>query len=205
LRRLNVDHIDLYQMHVPDDQTPIDETLSALDSLIQSGKVRYIGSSKFSGWQIANAEWVARTRGFTKFISAQFKLSILDLLKADELLSACQHFGVGALPYSPLANGILTGKYRRDEPPPPDSRLADEQYSREFGRIPWNKLDALRSFAQEMSLSMTDIAIGSLIASPTVSSVIAGVTSVDQLVANAEAVNWLPSARELDRLRTALR
>lgn len=204
LRRLDVDFIDLYQMHVPDPQTPMEETLSALDSLVQAGKVRYIGSSKFSGWQIANAEWLARTSSGARFTSAQLRLSVLDLFEQTDLLSVCQHFGIGVLPYSPLANGLLTGKYRRDELPAPTSRLSSEQYRHEFERAPWDTLDALRSLAQEMSLSMTEIAIGSLLASPIVSSVIAGVTSVDQLVANVEAASWLPSPPELDRLKVAL-
>lgn len=204
LRRLGVEHIDLYQVHVPDIRTPIEETLSTLDSLVRSGKVRYVGSSKFSGWQIADADWVARTSGFTRFISAQFRLSLLDLFEQADLLTGCGHFGVGVLPYSPLANGLLTGKYRRNQSPVRGNRLSDERYLHEFQRAPWDKLDALRSIAREMSRPMTDVAIGSLLAYPTISSVIAGVTNVDQLVANAEASNWQPTAVDLDKLRAAL-
>ncbi len=114
LRRLGTDHIDLYQMHTPDAETPIDETLSALDDLVRAGKVRYLGNSNFTGWQIADADWTARTHGRTPFISAQNEYSWLKRGVEADVVGACERFGLGLLPFFPLASGLLTGKYRRE-------------------------------------------------------------------------------------------
>ena len=119
LRRLQTDHIDLYQLHVPDHVTPIEETLAALTDLVHQGKVRYIGCSNFAGWQVADADWTARTAGLERFVSAQNQYSLLDRTAEDELVPACEAFGLGMLPYFPLEYGLLTGKYRRGEPAPP--------------------------------------------------------------------------------------
>ncbi|MGH9205611.1 MAG: aldo/keto reductase, partial [Acidimicrobiales bacterium] len=123
LRRLGTDWIDLYQYHVPDGITPVEETLSALDELVIQGKVRYLGSSNFAAWQVADADWVARTAHQNRFISAQNNYSLLDRRIESELVPACLRFGVGILPYFPLANGLLSGKYERGKSPPADSRL----------------------------------------------------------------------------------
>ena len=123
LRRLETDHIDLYQMHEPDPATPIDETLAALDDLVRSGKVRYLGNSNFAGWQIADADWTARAGNRTPFISAQNRYSLLHREPEAEVLLACQHFGLGFLPFFPLDSGLLSGKYRRGEAPPAGSRM----------------------------------------------------------------------------------
>src|SRR4051812_44962060 len=130
LRRLGTDHIDLYQMHEPDAATPIDETLSALDDLVRSGKVRYLGNSNFSGWQIADADWTARAAGHTPFISAQNQYSLLHRGFEDEVVPACERFGLGLLPFFPLDSGLLSGKYRRGQAPPEGTRLAQERYQR---------------------------------------------------------------------------
>ncbi|MGH2443703.1 MAG: aldo/keto reductase, partial [Chloroflexota bacterium] len=124
LDRLGEDYIDLYQMHGPDEGTPIEETLSALNDLVREGKVRYIGSSNFAGWQIADAAWTARVNHWTPFVSAQNQYSLLDREVEREVIPACEHFGQGMLPYLPLASGMLTGKYRRGQPPPSGTRLA---------------------------------------------------------------------------------
>ena len=113
LRRLQTDHIDLYQLHVPDDVTPIEETLAALTELVREGKVRYIGCSNFSGWQVADADWTARTSGLERFVSAQNRYSLLDRDLEEEVVPACEHFGLGVLPFFPLEYGLLTGKYTR--------------------------------------------------------------------------------------------
>ncbi len=118
LRRLRTDYIDLYQMHRPDPATPVEETLSALDALVAAGKVRYLGSSNFAGWQIAEAAWLARTNGWTRFISAQNEYSLLDRSIEQEVVPACAADGVGILPYFPLASGMLSGKYQRGMPGP---------------------------------------------------------------------------------------
>src|SRR4051794_6516036 len=124
LRRLGTDWIDLYQLHHPDPVTPIDETLAALSELVAEGKVRYIGSSQFAGWQVADADWAARTAGNERFISAQNKYSLLDRVAEDELVPACEHLAIGILPYFPLESGLLTGKYKRGEVAPDGTRLA---------------------------------------------------------------------------------
>jgi aryl-alcohol dehydrogenase-like predicted oxidoreductase len=199
LRRLRTDWIDLYQLHRPDGVTPIEETLAALGELVREGKVRYIGSSNLSGWQIANADWVARTRGFERFISAQNNYSLLDRRVEFEVVPACEHFGLGVLPYFPLASGLLTGKYRRGEDPPAGTRLAA------WGRAAlsddrFDVVEKLQSYADERSVTLLDVAIGGLAAQPTVGSVIAGATSADQVRANVAAGAWTPSAEDLRAL-----
>jgi aryl-alcohol dehydrogenase-like predicted oxidoreductase len=123
LKRLGADYVDLYQMHTPDPDTPIEETLRALDDLVTAGKVRYIGNSNFNGWRIADADWIARSGHLTRFVSAQNNYSILDRGVAAEVIPACERFGLGLLPWFPLAAGLLTGKYRRGEPAPEGTRL----------------------------------------------------------------------------------
>jgi aryl-alcohol dehydrogenase-like predicted oxidoreductase len=195
LRRLRTDYIDLYQIHTPDPVTPIEETLSALDELVAQGKVRYIGHSNFSGWQLADAACVAREHGTTGFVSAQNRWSLLERNSEAEVVPAARHYGLGVLPYFPLANGLLTGKVRRGQAPPEGSRLADR---REY--ITDRKLDlveALIDWAQQHGVTILDVAIGGLAAQPGCSSVIAGATSPEQVKANAAAAAWTPSAGEL--------
>src|SRR5688572_29798481 len=173
LRRLGTDYIDLYQIHRPDPVTPIAETLSALDDLVRAGKVRYLGSSNFSGWQVADAAWTARTAHTTPFISAQNEYSLIERNADDDLLPACDAYGVGLLPYFPLGNGLLTGAYRRDAMPS-DSRLTQQRYADYVANAPWDVIEAVAGFAEERGLSMVDVSIGALIAKPVVGSVIAG-------------------------------
>jgi aryl-alcohol dehydrogenase-like predicted oxidoreductase len=202
LRRLATHYIDLYQIHQPDALTPIEETLSALDDLIRAGKVRYVGSSNFAGWRAADAAWVARTAHLTPFVSAQNEYSLLNRAVEADLVPACERFGVGLLPYFPLASGLLTGKYRRDSPPPPGSRLAGDLWARRHADAPWDVIEQLERYARERSLSILDVAIGGLAAKPTVASVIAGATTPDQVRANATAGNWTPSPEDLAQLDT---
>jgi aryl-alcohol dehydrogenase-like predicted oxidoreductase len=202
LRRLDTDYIDLYQMHQPDALTPIEETLSALDDLIRAGKVRYPGSSNFAGWRVADAAWVARTAHLTPFVSAQNEYSLLNRAVETDLVPACERFGVGLLPYFPLASGLLTGKYRRDSPPPPGSRLAGDLWARRHADAPWDVIEQLERYARERSLSILDVAIGGLAGKPSVASVIAGATTPDQVRANATAANWTPSPEDLAQLDT---
>lgn len=199
LKRLGTDHVDLYQVHEPDPATPIAETLAALDDLVRAGKVRYLGSSNFAGWQVADAAWTARTAHSTPFISAQNEYSLLERGVEVDLVPACEAYGVGLLPYFPLANGLLTGKYRQDAIPE-GSRLSQDRYVGFLARAPWGVIDALNEFAQARSLSMVDVAIGALAAKPTVGSVIAGATSPDQVRANAAATDWIPTDSELAEL-----
>jgi aryl-alcohol dehydrogenase-like predicted oxidoreductase len=200
LRRLRTDHIDLYQYHVPDGITPVAETLAALDELILAGKVRYVGSSNFAGWQVAQADHVAAGLGAERFISAQNEYSLLDRRAEAELIPACEAYGVGVLPFFPLANGLLTGKYSRDVPPAAGTRLGDRK--RELhAAAPWDLLDRLGRYAADRGLKMIDVAVGGLAAQRAVASVIAGATSPEQVRANARAGQWEPSAADLAELR----
>ncbi|MBE1485120.1 aryl-alcohol dehydrogenase-like predicted oxidoreductase [Plantactinospora soyae] len=206
LRRLGTDHIDLYQFHEPDPGTPIEETLSALDDLVRAGKVRYLGNSNFAGWQIADADWTARTRGLTPFVSAQNEYSLLRRDVEAEVVPAAQRFGLGLLPFFPLADGLLTGKYRRGTTPPADSRLAgaSPRYAARLASAPWGTIEAIEKYAGERGLSTVEVAIGGLAAQPAVTSVIAGATTPEQVRANAGAARWQPTPEDLTALRALL-
>lgn len=195
LDRLRTDHVDLYQYHFPDRTTPIEETLAALLELVHEGKVRYLGSSNMAGWQVADADWVARDGGLTPFVSAQNEYSLLERSPDRELIPACARYGVGLIPYFPLASGLLTGKYRRGEPPPDGSRLADRPDR--LTDDAFDRLEGLEKFAAERGVTMLDVAIGWLLARPQVASVIAGATRPDQVRANVAAASWIPTQEDL--------
>jgi aryl-alcohol dehydrogenase-like predicted oxidoreductase len=201
LRRLRTDHIDLYQLHTPDPVTPIAETIAALDELVREGKVRYIGHSNLSGWQIADAAHVAAEMGATPFVSAQNHWSLLERGAEADVVPAARHFGLGVLPFFPLANGLLTGKIRRGQGPAPGTRLADRE-----GYITEDKLDrveALAGWAAGQGVTLLDVAIGGLAAIPGCTSVISGAMSKEQVKSNAAAGEWIPSPEQLadiDRL-----
>jgi aryl-alcohol dehydrogenase-like predicted oxidoreductase len=200
LRRLRTDWIDLYQLHRPDPATPIEETLSALDDLVHEGKVRYIGSSNFTGWQVAEAEWVSRTRGYERFVSAQNNYNWLHRGIEADLVPALEHYQIGLLPYFPLASGLLTGKYRRGQPPPAGSRI--QMWGREsvLTDATFDIVEKLESFAVEHGVSLLDLAIGGLAVKPAVSSVIAGATSREQVARNVAAAAWRPAPSDLAAL-----
>ncbi|OPG02505.1 aldo/keto reductase [Microbispora sp. GKU 823] len=198
LRRLKTDWIDLYQLHFPDPSTPIEETLSVLTDLVREGKVRYVGSSNFASWQVTDADWIARTGGFERFVSAQNEYSLLDRRVEKELVPALLHHGVGLLPYFPLANGLLTGKYRRGEEPPAGTRLAGRPQYLTDARF--ELVERLREFAERQGVSLLDVAIGGLLAQPAVSSVIAGATRPEQIKANVAAAAWRPDEAALKEL-----
>jgi aryl-alcohol dehydrogenase-like predicted oxidoreductase len=200
LRKLRTDWIDLYQLHRPDELTPIEETLSALSDLVREGKVRYLGHSNFAGWQAAEAEWVARTRGYERFVSAQNEYSLLKRGIEDDLVPALEHYEVGLLPFFPLASGLLTGKYRRGEDAPDGSRLQSWGMQSSLTDQTFDTLEALEAFATAREVSLLDVAIGGLAAQPAVASVIAGATSPAQVKANVEAAEWDPSAADLAQL-----
>ncbi|MFF0317333.1 aldo/keto reductase [Micromonospora sp. NPDC005252] len=205
LRRLGTDHIDLYQMHEPDPGTPIDETLAALDDLVRDGKVRYLGNSNFAGWQIADADWVASSNGRARFISAQNHYSLLERSVEAEVIPACERFGLGMLPFFPLANGLLTGKYKRSGQPPAGSRLSGGgRYADRLAAADWDTIEAIEAYAAERGLTMLQVAIGGLAAQPAVTSVIAGATTPEQVYANAAAGTWEPSDDDLAALRAIL-
>jgi aryl-alcohol dehydrogenase-like predicted oxidoreductase len=204
LRRLDTDYIDLYQIHTPDAATPIDETLAALDDLVRSGKVRYLGNSNFAGWQIADADWTARTTGRTPFISAQNEYSLLNRGVEADVLPACEHFGLGFLPFFPLASGLLSGKYRRGEKPAEGTRLSLDRYERVLAGADWDTIEALIAYGKERGHSLLEVAIAGLAAQPAVTSVIAGATTADQVHANAAAGAWIPTAEDLAALEEIL-
>ena len=198
LRRLRTDYLDLYQIHTPDPVTPVAETLAALGELVAEGKVRYLGHSNFTGWQIADAAHVARAAGLVPFVSAQNHWSLLERGAEAEVVPAARHFGLGVLPYFPLANGLLTGKVRRGQAPPPGSRLAGRP-----GYLTESKLDrveALIAWAARRGRSVLEVAVGALAAQPGCASVIAGATSPEQVKANAAAGDWIPTAADLAEL-----
>jgi aryl-alcohol dehydrogenase-like predicted oxidoreductase len=194
LRRLGTDWIDLYQFHTPDPLTPIDETLAALDDLVTSGKVRYLGHSNRAGWQIAEAEFVARARGGSRFISTQNHYNLLDRRAELEVTPAAEAYGLGVLPYFPLANGLLTGKYAPGNAPA-GSRLSHTRTNL-VNDADWEQLAEFSKFATERSLSEIQVAFSWLAAQPSVSSVIAGATRPEQVRENAAAVAWVPTLEE---------
>jgi aryl-alcohol dehydrogenase-like predicted oxidoreductase len=197
LRRLNTEYIDLYQIHFPDVRTPIEETMRALDDIVRAGKVRYIGCSNFAGWQVVESQWVARAEHLSPFVSAQNQYNLLDRRIERELVPACDKYGLGILPYFPLASGFLTGKYEEGKPAPEGTRLAAMPGSERFlNDANFATLSGLRGFAESKGRSMLELAIGWLASQPHVSSVIAGATKPEQVEQNVAAAEWKLSAEE---------
>lgn len=196
LTRLQTEWIDLYQLHTPDPQTPIEETLDVLADLVREGKVRYIGHSNLAGWQIAEAHYVAAERAGVPFVSAQNHYSLLARAAERDVLPAVERFGLGFLPYFPLHNGLLTGKFTRDHAPA-DTRIM-RQRQHVWQEAPWDALEAYRAFCHERGITMLDATFGWLLARPSLASVIAGATSPEQVRANAAAASaWSPTAEDL--------
>jgi len=205
LRRLQTDWIDLYQLHRPDGVTPLEETLGALDDLVRQGKILYAGSSNLSAWQVAESAWIAKTRGVTSFVSAQNQYSLLERAIELDLVPACLAHGVAVIPYFPLASGLLTGKWKRGETAPANSRLAgrDAPSDQTFDVI-----EGLAALAEKADVTLTELAIAGLAAQPAVASVIAGATSVEQVHSNALAGDLELSPEmlaEIDRVAPASR
>lgn len=208
LKRLGTDWIDLYQMHYPDASTPIEETLRALDDLVHQGKVRYVGCSNFPAWQVVEAHWTAKHHGLAGFVSCQDQYSLVARGVERDLVPAMRACGAGLLPYAPLSSGLLTGKYRRGEPPPEGSRLAGrpDLGARYATDARMQVVERLRAFCAERGRPMLELAFSWLAAQPLVGSVMAGATSTAQLEANVAAVGWQLSAddlAEIDRLSQA--
>lgn len=205
LRRLKTDWIDLYQLHQPDPRTPVEETLRALDDLVHQGKVRYIGCSNMPSWQVAGALWTSRYHDLAGFISCQDEYSLVIREHERDLIPAMQHYGLGLLPYFPLASGLLTGKYRRGEAPPTGTRLAaagrwaDKYLTEEnFGRV-----ERLTTFAESRGHTLLELAFSWLASQPIVASVIAGATKPEQVEQNVKAAGWKLTSddlTEVDRL-----
>jgi aryl-alcohol dehydrogenase-like predicted oxidoreductase len=200
LRRLGTDYIDLYQVHTPDAATPELETLDALDDLVRAGKVRYAGCSNYAGWQLADSVWTSRANGLAAYVSAQNQYNLLDRSIERELIPACQHFGVGILPFFPLASGFLTGKYRRGEELPKGTRLATTQRLADMVLTEANfeTLERLDKYAASRGHSLLQLAVNWLAARPMVTSVICGATRPEQVTENVKALSWKLTAEELE-------
>jgi aryl-alcohol dehydrogenase-like predicted oxidoreductase len=199
LRRLGTDWIDLYQLHTPDAHTPIEETLSVLDDLIREGKVRYIGHSNLAGWQVAEAEFVARLAGHPRFISAQNEYSLLERGVEAEVLPAVRAFGLGFLPYFPLYNGLFTGKFSRSGGPA-DSRIM-RQRPHLLENAPWDVIEQYERMLDGWGVSMLEGTFGWLLAQPALASVIAGATSPEQVRQNvAAAAAWKPTPEQVSEI-----
>jgi aryl-alcohol dehydrogenase-like predicted oxidoreductase len=196
LTRLQTDWIDLYQLHVPDNDTPIEETLDALADLVREGKVRYIGHSNFSGWQIAEAHFTALMRHGVPFVSSQNQYSLLSRDAERNVLRAVERYRLGFFPYFPLHNGLLTGKFTRDAAPA-DTRII-RQRRHIYDDAPWDALEAFQKFCDERGITMLEATFGWLLSHPALSSVIAGATTPEQVRANAAAASaWTPSEADL--------
>ena len=202
LRRLQTDYIDLYQLHEPDPNTPIAETLAALNELVLEGKVRYIGSSNLAGWQIAEAEFVARSAGRERFVSAQNLYSLLNRQIELEVIPAAEHFGVGILPFYPLAAGLLTGKFKRNQPAVANTRLASRPA--EIAKANFDLIEELERFAGAEGAGLLDLAFAWLLANPNVSSVIAGATSAEQVKANVATARYSMSSESYSAVAVIL-
>ena len=205
LRRLNTDYIDLYQIHSWDPDTPLQETMRALEDLLRTGKVRYIGASNFSAWQLTRANALAELQGWSKFVSVQPHYHMFERGVETELIPACTYFDIGILPYFPLAGGFLTGKYEQGQPPPEGSRGEDSTYVQSY-MTPENYhiLAELEKFATDRGRGLNELAIAWLMAQPQVSSVIAGATRVEHVQSNLQAADWTLSEEEFQALQQIL-
>jgi aryl-alcohol dehydrogenase-like predicted oxidoreductase len=206
LRRLKTDWIDLYQLHTPDPLTPIEETLRALDDLVRQGRVRYIGCSNLPAWQVVEAQWTSRTLGLEAFVSCQDEYSLLVRDIERELVPAAQAYGLGVIPYFPLASGLLTGKYKHDAPLPEGTRLANTQRlaSRYMTERNWRKVERLNQFCEARNRSLLELAFSWLLARPQVASVIAGATRPEQVEQNVAAAGWVLSQDDLAEIDRVL-
>ncbi|HJZ49409.1 MAG TPA: aldo/keto reductase [Roseiflexaceae bacterium] len=205
LRRLLSDHIDLYQIHRWDETTPIEESLRALDDLVRSGKIRYVGASNFAAWQLARANLLAELRGWSPFVSVQPHYNMLQRGVEQELLPYCDAYNVGILPYFPLAGGFLTGKYKRGQAAPAGSRGETSAYVQSYMTdANYDRVERLTAWAQQRDHTMAELAHAWLLAHPRVSSVISGATDLAQLQGNATAAGWHLSADELAEVNKLL-
>jgi aryl-alcohol dehydrogenase-like predicted oxidoreductase len=205
LRALDTDRIDLFQIHHPYPGVPEEEILRGFDRLIRDGKVRHIGSANYPGWQIADAEWVARASGLTAFVSAQNSYSILDREIERDVIPACRHFGLAVLPYFPLASGMLTGKYRRGSSPGDGTRFASIGFLADWFLTDehFDVVERLELVAAERGVSLLQLALGGLAAQPEVAAVLTGATSPEHVLKNVAAISWVPDVEDLAAIDAA--
>jgi aryl-alcohol dehydrogenase-like predicted oxidoreductase len=207
LRRLGTDYVDLYYAHEPDPATPIEETLRAFDDLVRQGKVRYLGCSNFAGWQIAAAQARADCRGYAPFMVSQSPYNLLNREIEAEIMPSCQHTGMSIVAYAPLAQGVLTGKYRRGEPIKQDTRAwqnPSENLEGYMADAKLAKVERLSTWAKDHGYSVGDLAIAWVACRPSVCSVLTGVTSSEQLEANAGATEWVLTGEQLEEIETII-
>lgn len=199
LKRLETDYLDLYMLHQPDPRTPMEETLDTLAWLVRRGLIRYFGFSNLPAWEATEAVWLCRGRRYPAPVCLEHHYNLVDRGVENDVVPVCLRYGLGLIPYVPLAQGILAGKYRRGEPPRPDSRLAFRGVAHIDQRL-LDIVDALEAFARQRDINLLDVAIGGLAAQPAVSTVIAGAMTAEQVTANAKAGDWLPTAADLAAL-----
>jgi aryl-alcohol dehydrogenase-like predicted oxidoreductase len=201
LKRLDTDYIDLYQVHNVDASTPIYETLATLDGLVRQGKVRYIGCSNFLAWQLCEALWASDRKDLTPFVSVQPRYNVVDRTIERELLPFCRQYGIGIVPYSPLAGGILTGKYRLGEAPPADTRAGrNPRLQQQLNEAMLGKVNALAEWARDQGHDVGHLALAWLLSRPEVSTIIAGATKPEQVEDNARAAEWRLSGEDLEEI-----
>jgi aryl-alcohol dehydrogenase-like predicted oxidoreductase len=201
LHRLHTDYIDLYQAHAPDPETPLEETLRAMHDLVQQGKVRYIGCSNYTAWQLAHALGMSRSLGLAPWVAVQPRWNLLEGLSDPHLLPACRELGVGIIPYKPIASGVLTGKYRSGEDPPPDSRASRYSGTRQMlTDSTLARVDKLRDWAAQRGHTVAELAIAWLLAHPEVSTVIVGARTPTQVEENVRPVTWRLTPEERDEV-----
>jgi len=198
LKRLQTDYIDLYQVHLPDTATPIEETLCALNDLVRTGKVRYIGCSNFAAWQLCEALWISKINNLQSFVTVQPRYNLLERQIETELVPCCQAYNIGVIPWGPLVGGFLTGKYRQGQESPTGARLSQPYplYDNIFTEANWNKLGKLETFAAERGHKVAELAIAWLLAKPWISTVIVGAKNLEQVSANVTATEWKLTAEE---------
>ena len=209
LRRLRTDHVDLYQVHLFDASTPLEETMSTLNDMVRSGKVRYVGASQYQAWQVCRCNDIAERYGWERFVTSQVHYHMLERDAEREWVPFARATGVGILPYFPLAAGLLAGRYRKGEDPPPDSRAAAFERTRKYllrygSARNYALIDQLQAFAADRGRALADLAIAWLLSEPAVACVIAGVSKVEHVVANASAADWRLSPEELAGIRQLL-
>jgi aryl-alcohol dehydrogenase-like predicted oxidoreductase len=202
LRRLNTDYIDLYYQHIADPRTPVEETLRALDDLVRQGKVRYIACSTLAAWQVVEAQWTSTYFGLERYVACQERYNLLERELDDELMPVIQSYGLGLIPFSPLANGLLTGKYRRNMPLPEGARLTrmSRAAARYLTEANWETVERLGDFCAARGRSLLELAISWLLHRPGIASVIAGAMTPEQVAANIRAAEWALTREDMDEI-----
>jgi aryl-alcohol dehydrogenase-like predicted oxidoreductase len=205
LRRLKTDRIDLYQIHMQDVDTPEEETLRALDDLVKAGKVLYLGASNYAAYRLTDSQWISKSEHLHRFVSLQMQYSLMVRDLEREHIPVCKQFGLGVLPWSPLAAGFLSGKYAKNQPPPPGGRLEKwkERFAGYDNERGWRTIAAVNAIAQDKRTTSTAVALAWLLAKPTVTSVIFGARSIEQLDDNLKAAEVQLSSEEVRQLDEA--